>query len=81
MGKTSNGAGCGLEPLALKFQDGEGWLSTAGWPGRDDGSDRGFPGHRSDGGNLPRVSDGKKVRHSCRNPARAQKHIFLWGEH
>ena len=70
MGNTSNGAGCGLELLAPKFRDGEGWPSTVG-------SGRGFPMlrasamHRSERGNLLRVFDGEKVSNFCRNPAGA----------
>lgn len=70
MGKTSNGAGCGLELLALKFPAGEGWPSAVG-------SGRGFPVlrasavHGNEGGNLLQVFDGEKGGNFCRNPAGA----------
>lgn len=64
MGKTSNGADCGLELLVLKFRAGEGWPSAVG-------SGRGFPVHRSEGGNLLRVFDGEQGGNFCRNPAGA----------
>lgn len=70
MGKTSNGAGCGLELLALKFRDGEGWPSAVG-SGWGFAMLRASAVRRSESGNLLPVFDEEKVGNFCRKPAGA----------